>query len=360
MTWNSPVALILPPDLIYTEGGLQSYVNLNTTNTKQAFIFQAKNSANVQSLFFRTGGASSVQPISVSLQSVDSTSYPPKPSGTILGATNNGYGTVASPAATTTYEVTLGETVAVTAGTEYAFVVEWTSTAGGFLQIATGVNISMLPLGRASVFNMRQTYASGSWGNPASYGAGGGVPIGIKTDAANWWMPGFVMPGPSNSMNTTYSSSSNPDEFGNKLYLPSGDLTGLWVVSDQDGTGTVVLYDNADNVIVSATIVPNERGTNGYSCCFYQVSPVAITEGWYRVTQKPDTTTTVSRFVCAYTANQENGRAMGANCHLTQRTDNGSWTDTTTSMMMIGVEMEPTFGSSGSVRSVNIRGGADQ
>lgn len=353
------VALILPPDQIYTEGGLQTTVTLNTTNTRQAFLFRAKANANAVSVFFRTNVVSTSQSLKISIQSVDATSQPSRPSGTILGATANGFGTVASPAANTLYEVTLGETVALTAGTQYAVVIEWTSTTGS-LQIAVASSTNFTPIGRASLFVNRQTYVSGAWGTPVTSGASAGFSVGVRTDAANWWMPEFTMPGSSMSINSTYGSTSSPDEFGNKIYLPSGNVTALWVASDADGTGSMVLYDNSNNTVVSATIAPNERGIGAYSSCFYPVAPTAITEGWYRVTQKPDTTTTVSRFVCAYTANQENGRAMGANCHLTQRTDNGSWTDTTTSMMMIGVEMEPTFGSSGSVRSVNIRGGADQ
>ena len=344
MTWTSPVALILPPDQIYTEGGLQTTVSLSATNTRQAFLFRARSDASVQSVFFRTGTVTTSQSLTLSVQSVDATSQPSRASGTILGATSNGSGTVASPAASTLYEVTLGETVALTAGTQYAVVVEWTSTTGT-AQIVVHVNTGFMPLGRSSVFVHRQTYISGAWGTPVWQTLGVGFAIGVRTDAANWWMPEFAMPGSSVVVNTTYGSTSSPDEYGNKLYLPAGDVTGLWVASDQDGGGTVVLYDNSDNVVVSATIVPNERGNSGYGCCLYPVAPTAITEGWYRVTQKPDTTTTVSRFICTYTSNQQDGRAMGSNCCLTQRTDNGAWTDTATGQMMIGVEMDPTFGA---------------
>lgn len=345
MTWTSPVALILPPDQIYTEGGLQTVVTLNATNTKQAFVFRARADANAVSVFFRTGSVTTSQSVTVSIQSVDATSQPSRPSGTVLGATSNGYGTQATIAASTLYEVTLGETVALTRGTQYAVVVEWTSTTGTAQIVVSCSTNFYTPLGRSSVFVNRQTYTSGAWGSPTSTQTGAGFAIGVRTDAANWWMPEFVMPGASITTNTTYGSTSSPDEYGNKLYLPAGDVTGLWVASDQDGTGTVVLYDNSDNVVVSATIVPNERGTSGYGICLYPVAPTAITEGWYRVTQKPDTTTTVSRFICTYTSNQQDGRAMGSNCCLTQRTDNGAWTDTATGQMMIGVEMEPTFGA---------------
>lgn len=344
MTWTSPVALILPPDQIYTEGGLQTVVTLNATNTKQAFVFSARADANAVSVFFRTNSVTTSQSVTVSIQSVNATSQPSRASGTILGATSNGYGTQATIAANTLYEVTLGETVALTTGTQYAVVIEWTSTTGT-AQIVVHVNTGFMPLGRSSVFAHRQTYTSGAWGTPAWPIPGVGFAIGVRTDAANWWMPEFAMPGSSVATNSAYGSTSSPDEYGNKLYLPAGDVTGLWVASDQDGTGTVVVYDNSDNVVVSATIVPNERGTSAYGSCLYPVAPTAITEGWYRVTQKPDTTTTVSRFICTYTSNQQDGRSMGSNCCLTQRTDNGAWTDTATSQMMIGVEMEPTFGS---------------
>ena len=347
MTWSSPVALILPPDLLATEGGLQTTVTLNSTNTKQAFLFKARATANIISVFIRTGTVTTSQSIKVSIQSVNEASQPSRPSGTILGATANGYGVQASLAAGTLYEVTLSESVAMTIGDQYAVVIEWTSTAGT-AQIVVATNVNYTPLGRASNFMNRQTYTSGSWGAPTSLNSGSGFVIGIRTDASNWWMPEVTMPGVSYSVNFGFGSTNNPDEVGNKLYLPAGNVTALWASTDEDGTGSLVLYDSSDSVVASASLKPNQRGISAYACSLHSITGTAIAEGWYRITLKPDSTTTVSRFVATYSTNQQNGRAMGSNCCLTQRTDAGSWTDTAEAQMMIGVEMEPTFGSGSS------------
>lgn len=349
MAWTSPISLVLPPDNLYFEGGLQATTTLNATTTRLTFVFKARKSQTISAIYFRTGTVTTAQSLKVSLQSVTG-GPPPTPSGTILGATSNGYGTVASPAATTTYEVTLGENVSLTAGTSYAVVIEWTSTTGT-LQIIRRYNSSVVAgLTRANGCAYQGTYASSAWSLVEGTSAGVAAVYGLKATSGNWWNPDNVLP-PATSItqNSTYNSTSSPDEYGNRIYLPAGTVNALWVNSDADGAGSLLLINDGGTTIATGTVTPSERIGSSYTMIIAPITPTVISEGWYRVTQQPSTSTNVTRFINTYDSGQENGRAMGANCYLTQRTDAGAWTDTTTSMMAIGVEMEPTFGSSGTV-----------
>lgn len=359
MPWTSPVSLVLPPDIIYVEGGLQSATTLNATTTRLAFTWKARKTTTVSALYIRVTSVTTAQSLRVSLQGTTG-GPPPTPTGTVLGATNNGFGTIASPAASTTYEVTLGETVSITQGTVYAVVIEWTSTTGN-LQVARRYNTSWQLPGRANVFCAQLTFASSAWSFVENTNQGVTPVFAVKTSDSNWWMPDVAMP-PVTSIvaNNGYNSTSSPDEYGNRIYLPAGTVNSLWVASDADGAASLLLINDSGTTIATGSLTAAERSGSSYGMIVCPIAATAITEGWYRVTQQPSTSTNVSRFIAGYDSGQANGRAMAANCYLTQRTDGGAWTDTTTSMMAIGVEMEPTFGSSGSVRSVNIRGGADQ
>lgn len=358
MAWSYPISLILPPDIMYFEGGLQSTTTLNSTTTKMALTFKARKSSTVSALYVRISSVTTAQSLKVSLQGTTGTN-PPAPTGTILGATNNGYGTIASPASATTYEVTLGETVSITQGTVYAVVVEWTSTTGN-LTVARRFNNSMQCASRSNGFMVQLSFASATWSFVEGTTNGVTPVFAVKTGDANWWMPDVCMP-PVTSLaaNSTFNSGSSPDEYGNRIYLPAGTVNALWVKSDADGAASILLINDSGTTLATGAITPGERSITSYASIVVPIAATTITEGWYRVTLQPSTATNVTRWVAGFDSGQANGRAMGANCYLTQRTDLGAWTDTTTSMMAIGVEMEPTIGSgsSGVKTARGMRGG---
>jgi|GEM_PF-4160719 len=358
MSWTGPSAIVLPPDLVYIEGGLQGTVTLNATNTRVAWLFRALSSGNIQSVYIRTNTVTSSQSLKVGIQSVASGD----PTGTWLGATATGYGTIATPASSTTYNVSLSESVAQTAETIYALVVEWTSTTGTVAVVVQDSTVGVPT--QADNSQYRLTYTSGAWVKTVtSAGATNGLAFGIKTDGASWWLPFCAMPWMTSGIvnSGSYGSSSTPDEHGNKLTLPAGNLVGLWVASDLDGAADIVCYDNAGSVVKSVSLDPAQRALTSYANFCVRFPGIAIAEGTYRIIMKPTTTTTVTRFLATYDSSQDNGRSMGTNCCHTSRTDAGAWTDTAAAQMVIGTLVEPTIGGgSASSRMVNVRGGADQ
>ena len=101
---------------------------LGSTTTIVAACFAAPLTGSIDTIGFRVHSITTPQTIRASLQACGTSDG--NPTGTILGATNNGFGAVASPTATTWYNVTLGESVAVTAGDPLAMVFDWPGTQG--------------------------------------------------------------------------------------------------------------------------------------------------------------------------------------------------------------------------------------
>lgn len=349
-----PSPAVFPADPIYGEGGLQATVNLNATNVKVAFTFMNLKAANALSIFFRTSTVTTSQSIKVGLQALTSTGGLGKPSGTWLGATNNGYGTQASLASNTTYEVTLGEQVALAANTPYAVVIEWTSTTGVIALVQRYTASMMIASPTWMHHFMGGMVYTSSWGASSTSLQ---YVFGVRTDHANGWFdPNRILPSNSQTWSTTLNTGSTPDEFGNRLYLPAGRCDGVIFHSDLDGPVDVVLYDDSDNVVASASVDHTLRSVDTYySYMIPFTTPYENAAGWYRAVLKPTSTTNIRRLSAGYTANQIAGLSMGSNAYLTQRTDAGAWTDTTTSLAQVAVYMGAL--QSGGSSSVIIIGG---
>lgn len=348
MAFNSPYRAIFPKDSPHLEGGLQTTIAMSSTVTKICQIFTAEQTANAISAFVRTNSVTTAANLKVGFQALTGSS-PSAPTGSWLGATGNGYG-VFTPTANTTFEVTLGESVSFVRGTSYALVIEWDSTAGSIAIVRSINNTSAtMPFHKGSGNFYFRSFSSGAWSGAGAATTGNPHCYGIRTNASHWWIDGVALPATSFVHNLTYGSTSTPDEHGNRIYLPACNVVALWVLADVDGAADLVLYNDAGSIVASTPVEIANRYSATYGAASYAIAPTTIPEGWYRVTLKPSTTTTVSRYVNTYAANAINGRHMRDECYHTSRTDNGSWTDATNAQMVIGVEIEPISSGGGNV-----------
>lgn len=324
-----------PQDRIYAEFGHEAIVQLVSGGVQKiAFPWIPLLSGNATHIIFRTGTVSTSQTLKASIRAWNSGSPPT----TILGATNNGFGTQASPAAATTYTVALGENVAVTAGVKYWVVIEYDSTLGN-LQIVRHNASGPALLGtfggtpaNGDPLTLYGTHNGTSWGNST---AANPLAFGVVMDV-DWWNPSNVLPPSSTpTTNSSFHSGSTPDEYGNRMNLPACTAYGIEVYSDLDGAADICLYDDSGTVLASASSVAADRKvTSNSHYKFYFSSPVALSAGWHRITLKPTTTTNVTRYISPHVS-MSGGRSMGSDCYLTSRTDSGAFTDTTDSLMAI-------------------------
>ncbi|HXG17179.1 MAG TPA: hypothetical protein VNK50_13085 [Calidithermus sp.] len=140
---------------------------------------------------------------------------------------------------------------------------------------------------------------------------------------------------PLQALNTrVINVNSTPDESGLRFQVPFDcELEGVeaWVLAGADCQ--IVLYGPTDTVLATVALDPDLRQSG--SAARYPLllpAPVALTRNTtYRLVCKPTTTTGVSVYDftlpgAAYQA----ALPGGAEWYLTERTDGGAWTDTTT------------------------------
>lgn len=321
----SGLGLIEAPPAIMPTGSYASML-IDASGEKAGFVFPAPATGNVRKLGILTQTVTSSQTLKISLQSVDASG---DPSGTILGATNNGFATQASPASNTFYEVTLGETVSVTRGTMYAVVVEFNTTVG-----TLNIGASFIGTGISVANNIYRDLFTASWAKTA------GLPVvSLEYDDGSY-PSGFIFPS-SSVASGTFSNASTPDEIGNLFQTPFPcKAAGIWFFGDLDGDTTFKLYDSdGSTVLESVTGKSAEReGTGNALHRFYFDTDASLSANTdYRVTALPGAGAIgMNRFTVASSSMLGNW-PMGTLCSQTERTDAGAWTNTNTKRSSIGL-----------------------
>jgi len=226
-----------------------------------------------------------------------------------------------------------GSKRSVTAGDYLGIVIEFVSfVTGDSLRFPTLDNSGtratyMLPKQRGVIFRN----ASGVWSDQEDEPL-----IALKyTDGsyAQLGTPWF----PIKSLNATnFNSSSTPNERGLRFVLPFGArVSGAWVRCALPAAADVVLYDASDNVLASSSLSADlNRNGNAY----VPFAPTELAAGTYRLTFKPTTTSNVSLYDFDVESNAHLAAVEGGvEWYYTERTDGGSWTDTTTKRPWMGL-----------------------
>jgi hypothetical protein len=294
---------------------------IDAAGEKATVVFRVPRTGTIDRIGFRTEDVTTAQTIRGGLETVDAaTGYA---TGTQYGG--SAVATQASPAATTFYELTLATAATATAGDIIAAVFQFDSTAGNL-----GIAAVNTLAGIAPVFPYCATYTSATWAkwsvhpllsvrySDGTYSSIGTVPIGTYSDHA-------------------VSSSTTPDEIGNYFVCPapmrvSGFLSNFQLTDcDLD----LVLYEGS-TARLTLSLDKDRAKSSAATGWHFTPTTYDLRPGvGYRYVVKPTTTTACTvQSVPVSTAAMQDMLPGGAGHYRTERTDAGSWTDTTTSRML--------------------------
>lgn len=296
---------------------------------KVAFLFQIPKSGTVAKIGFRTATVTTSDTLKVGLQTITTGNVP---SGTQYGGSTPG--TQAGLASNTGYTVSLAGNASVTQGDRVAVVVEFNSYVAGNLNIAciqndaVGIGYPLCKLFSASW--ALQNRAPIFW---LEYDDGSYAPIkGI-----------FPF---SDFVSQVYVNSSTPDEYGIKFKMPiKCRLRSVRFAGGLNASGdvTVKVYDSDGSTVMASLQLTTDNMTMSTRMLhlMFSSSPTILADTYYRVTVVNNNANnlTVDLFTLM-TAAVQDMLDGGQNLHLTQRTDSGAWTDTTTKRMPIELEFD--------------------
>jgi hypothetical protein len=225
---------------------------IDAANEKLSTLFMALGADTVTRAAFKTRSVTGGEhTVTVSIQTVDLTTTPAEPTGTIVGGgspcsvtqTINGTG-----GDNTVYEVTFDNSFTLTKGTIYALVIEITTYAGsGLIQFSQSNDVAW-PCDSYQSYTMVDT--GGGW--VADVEDHLLSCVGTASEAI--WMPGVFPPGNDGSADSSSEdhsvgfksmSTSSPDEVANIFTLPVPMRTyGPCVNIRADGNYTAKLYSD--------------------------------------------------------------------------------------------------------------------
>lgn len=337
------------PFCIPTTAGNSS---MDATGERIGQVFQIMKAGNISKVVFYLGTTGTGDTLRVSLQSVNMTTG--LPSGTILGATNNGYADVVINAADDGVwkTATLGESVAVTQGQWIALVFSWTSYVAGSINIYYNYS-SLITFNYNTYYITDITATPGTWSKALTNACTAAC---FEYDDASYYF-NFIpacLPGIGGH---TISSSTTPDEVGNYFQVPAKmRACGLWVFGDFDYDTPLSLLDASNNVLANCSMDPDCRHNNSYNFhyVFFDSDPAAqVTlnkDTWYRMIITPGASSVYARYADVPSAAAMGGLEGGTLMYATTRTDGGAWSDSTTRRYSMGLlidQMDDGAGSGG-------------
>jgi hypothetical protein len=268
--------------------------------------------------------------IRVSIQSLSQTASFTEPSGTILGATGNGYVDESATTWTTnTWHQTaaLGETVTVTDGQEIAVVVEYQPFTTGDI-----LNIRGLTQQQAWNFPASKLYTT-SWGGQAV------TPnVILEFDDGTFGTIEGAFPCSAVAAISAYGSTSNPDEYAMEFQVPfpcKVDAFQLDMgINGATSNFEVILYDGTTAMTNgTAAFDGSVMGTNTQRlmCGRFPGQVQLSANTTYRLALKPTTSNSVNFYYFdVANANHLQAHSFGTTGCLTSRVDAGSWAAATT------------------------------
>jgi hypothetical protein len=322
--------------LPFVPGALINGLSIGTTvaitgaGHKAALVFQAPKTGTIDRVYFRTGTVTTGDTVDVRIETVDGSG---NPSGTLQAANTNGACVIADGDDNVVKYADLTAAASVTRGDILAVVIVNGAVPGSMVISNPTVAIGSLPYSNV--------YGGASW---TKYNVA--LCAALRYDAAgvkSFDQLGYVIPIKAVNM-LSLSTSTTPDEVGNIITLPKCRVTGWWAIMTASGardydiifySGTTALLTKSyDSDVTGAT--GNLHNRYGEFASTYEAAV-----GQYRIVLKPTTTSTISiQEITIEDAAIMGALSMGTGCHKTERTDAGAFSETTTSRVMIGVEID--------------------
>lgn len=308
---------------------LYSGLLIDAAGEKAAFLFQAPNTGTIDQLGWRTMTVTTGATVDVRLETVDAaTGFP---SGTLWATNTNGSQVVASTDDNTWFNTSLTAGASVNKGQWLAMVIVNPASPGN-------MNIArvdeLLVTSDISPFIAQYTT---TWAKQVSYS-----PVcAVRYSGGNYYAIEGMYPF-SNLGSLFFSNSSTPDEIGNIFQMPFPcRVTGFWKAGSTDGDMDVVLYDSNGSTPLLTLAVDKDIHTftsNAVGVGRFDSTVNLAKDTDYRIVLKPTTTTAVSLLgVSVPAVAMMDALCGGQKVHNTSRTDGGSWSQTTTDRMMIGI-----------------------
>lgn len=329
-----PGGLWYPPPLVSALSALSlATTTLNAATEKFATIFRVPRTGTLDTCEFRIGTVTNNPDngLRISFQTVDAAGLP--------DGVQDQFRTIAGPFASASWVTPglitsdgtdTGTKRSVTAGELIAVVIEFES----FVALDS-INIDRLVLsgsdgiGEAEYFSLEDI--TGAWVKITATTDAGLQALALKY-ATDGYVNIYEQVYPAETyLSTSYNSGSTPDERAMRFQVPITCVCdGAWVRIDADGDVDIVLYDNADVVLATATIDASQRAqTLGMDFVVRWAGVTLTANTTYRLSVRPSTVTSVTlyRFETEDNARMQAAPA-GSQFYESSRTDAGAWTDT--------------------------------
>lgn len=270
---------------VYNIGNLA----FSAASGKVGLVCQVPKTGNIRKVHFATRTVTSGATVDVRLETVDLTTSPNQPSGTLFGTTTNASQVIANADDNAFFATQLTADAAVTQGDKIAVVISNPAASFGNMQIAsmfmdTGFPYSGTNGGASWTFNLQQI-------------------LTISFEYDDGTVPAIfgVLPPMTANSGFTLTTSANPDVAGLRFSLPfAARVRGAWFVGDTDGDYRIMLISTAYNqgagtgiLATTGTIdaTMNRNAAGAFKYVTFTSSYTLTANTVYRLVLEPTTTT---------------------------------------------------------------------
>lgn len=302
---------------------------LDAGDEKAAFIFRAPKAGEIDRVCFLTATVTTGATVDVRLETVDAATG--APTGTLVDTNSNAALVIADANDNVWFEVTLTAPATVTKNQRIAIVIVNPAVSPGTLNIVRFSN--------HTANDPYNALFTGTWALDDR------APVmAVRYDDTSY--PAILGAFPCSVIGqTSFNTSSAPDEIG--LFFRCNfnqRAAGVWAWVELDGDTDVKLYDSdGSSVLETVSFDKDVRGaTSGRLTVAYFTTPRTFTPNTdYRLTILPTTATSSGIGLMTFAAAALlDAIPMGQTWHKTERTNAGSWTQTTTQRPFMGLILD--------------------
>lgn len=304
---------------------------IDATSEKAAVVCFAPKTGTIDKVALRTGTVSTGDTVNVRLETVSLTTG--DPTGTLLGTDSNKTQVIADTDDNKWFLTTLTTGVAVTKGDIFAVVIANGSVPGN-------INISGFRLDTNDVvYGDLFAGAGPSWTKQAN-----AMVTAFEYDDGTYAHAQGVAPVKLLN-NMSIDTGTTPDEIGIIFQVPfASRAAGFWIIADLDGDADIVLYDSDGTSVLQSFSLDKDLQFSGAVrplAGVFSGGSVLTKDTNYRLVAKPTSLTNiVLREIEVDIAAQMDAMPAGQNFHRTERTDAGSWTQTTMKIPLMGILLD--------------------
>jgi len=339
------IGVYIPTPPYYSASGFSFTATLIDASTEKiAFIGRVetkdRTAKSIRKVGYLAGTVSlnASSTITTSIQSVSTTTGPPaQPSGTVLGATNNGTVTEAAATfSTNTWHQTgaLGEDVSVSYGDLIAVVVEY-----GTFTAADALNLRHLSAS-SSVQHATTLLFTGSWASQTV-----NANIILEFSDGTFGTLAGALPMSAIAAATYNSGTGSADEYALEFSAPFPIKVDGAMLSCYGSSGSsdfeIILYSGTtalETVAIDGNTLGTTSGTRPLHVVFSQAHSLSANTT-YRIALRPTTANAVNLHIYdVASAGHLDAHSLGASCCLATRLDSGAWSTVSTRRPLIFVK----------------------